>query len=113
MLDREFARNQVRRLSGLRSFPIEPEAIGELIESLRSAPTEDHAASFVARWLRSNIDAPRPAEVYASFEPSVAARDSSLRSEYACKECSDTGFVVVERGGSTGAEPCPRCRARV
>jgi hypothetical protein len=108
--NREFARQQIRRLSGLAFFPQEPEAIGELIDALLTAPNETAAADFVRDWLRVEVECPKPAHIHTAFNPPSVAPFKSV-AEYACAACSDTGWNIVERAGAEYAQPCV-CRKR-
>ena len=110
MLERDFVREQVRRLSGLSFFPSELEALGEIINALREAPDEGAAKQFVTDWLRSNPEAPKPAEIYSHFDGAKPPAPLEVRKDPECSICGDTGWEIVHRGGLTGARKCS-CRA--
>lgn len=106
MLDRDFARAQVLRLSGLVRFPQHIEAVTELVSAIQTAPTEDAARAFIGDWLHTQTDTPTPCDIYQTFKPVGDVPLFEPRLEYKCKACSDTGFVPVERGGVSAVAPC-------
>jgi hypothetical protein len=96
-------------MAGLRYFPETPEAVSELIDAMATAPNADAAAQFTTRWLGANESVPTPAEIRGEFFAGAQLAEFKPVVEYRCAECSDTGFVIVERGGVSGARRC-ECR---
>jgi hypothetical protein len=105
----DFVFRQVIRMAGLDGFPQVKEAANELVTALLTAPSEPAAEQFVSEWIRANVRAPRPAEIYATFDPPGAIPEIRAATGYRCEVCSDSGFEVIERNGLSGARPC-KCR---
>src|SRR4051794_40281684 len=109
----EFVYGLVLRLEGLRFFPQSAEARAELVRTLMLAPTKDAAESFVTNWLRTQVFAQTPSDIYRMFgaDPDEERLYTGYR-EPACSKCGDTGYEVVIRGGLSGARECV-CRRKL
>jgi hypothetical protein len=123
MIDREFARSQVLRLAGLRRFPNQKEAVGELIDVLQAADTQDLAKQAIDEIHHDAKQCPMPSElrhVIRNLEAPIREAREKRRGmgKAPCPYCEDIGWVYthviraisgVETGRYTGVELC-RCR---
>lgn len=105
-MNREFAKGQVRRMGQLKGFPKEiPEAASELVDALTTAPTEEIAKDVISSFMdgaTSETPCPFPSDIRGA----VTARLDEFRYDPECpRKCRD-GWIIVERGGLSGAERC-------
>lgn len=112
MIPQKFAKKQALRLAGMQGFPREfPEAIGELVKALESAPAEELAEKTVSTVLDSAMSdtrCPMPAELKAILH----SLQDDFRPDPNCTKCDGNGAVYVELpGGETGTVKCS-CWAR-
>lgn len=115
MIEEAYARQQIRRLSGLSFFPTDPIAVKEMVVALRDVANDEAAArTTIDGMLAACTECPKPAEIRRAVHASVtaAAKDYTVPGPTRC-ECGDSGFKrkVVERGGQKYdfAVPC-ECR---
>lgn len=109
-IKREFAKHQITRMGQLNGFPKDfPAAVAELVDALLTAPTEEIAKDVVSSFMEganAETRCPFPSDIRGA----VTARLEEFRPDPACPKCQD-GWIIVERGGMSGAEKCD-CWAR-
>lgn len=104
MIDEVYARQQIRRLSGLSFFPVDPVAAKEMVVALRDvAKDEAMALAVIDDLLATATECPKPADIRRAVHSKGAAKekDYAVPNPTECLVCSDTGFKleVVERNG--------------
>lgn len=110
-MEREAARKQIMRMGQMNRFPKEiPESVGELVDALMTAPTEEIAKAIVSDYMASataDTLCPMPSAIRADVE----SRLDPKRPDPDCLKCHGIGQIIVERNGTTGASGCD-CWAR-
>jgi hypothetical protein len=107
MISRDFAKRQIGRLESLAFFPRRAEGIAELIDTLvECARSEPHAKHVITRLLDSP-ECPTPADIRRIAWDLIESQAEEQRAR--CPICHGVGYVIVERGCYTGADPCS-CR---
>ncbi len=110
-MDRDFARKQIFRMAQLGGFPEKyVEAVGELIDALMTAPSEEMARAVISSVMESatgETRCPFPADIRSS----ITARLEPFRPDPLCAKCGGIGDVVVQRGEFSGSYRCS-CWAR-
>lgn len=105
MLDLKDIKKQVARLSGLSFPPITPEGWTELGKVLqRRCLTMDHVERVIGRWLETEENVPKPAQLgsLASDVPADPAMDRPILPD-PCEACEPEGlWRLVERLGMDG-----------
>jgi hypothetical protein len=102
MIDKETARKQAKRFSGLEFFPQTAEALAELISALQVADTEEIAKSFTDDWIGGETSCPKPSQVRIG----IYDRNELVRvNRKKCPSCGGSGvvttwFLVTYRGNS-------------
>lgn len=103
MTSEKYAKEQIKRLSGLNFFPTEPAAVKELVTVISGAETERVASELICAVLDEFTECPKPAElrkfVYDRYErdhpepnPETAWRDQNRgKPNYWCKDCRGWG----------------------
>ena len=109
MIERHVATQQVERFSGLDWYPREGPAVKELVKAMQTAPSEAAAEYITNELVRDARECPKPADLYRLIGIEKEKRDSLSKN---CPTCHGTGFIIVERGGLTGAKDC-ECRKAV
>lgn len=105
--NREFAKRQLRRMSGLDGFPQEPEAAEELLKAMMTFPIERDAEEFVTDWIARNPVCPKPSNLRRTTGPEQREWVPSwAEKKPQCPTCSGTGWRIVERNGMSGAQRC-------
>ena len=116
---------QALRLQTTNYFPRDPDEasryLTEISRALALAPDEIVVVAAMNDVLERCSSRPAPADVFDAIQRAKAPEEPSPYYEtpeswktgkYACRECQDTGWKIVERGGYSGAAPCA-CRAPV
>lgn len=88
----EDAMKQVARLSARKGFQnLPPEAVPELVETLRSCCRDaQHAEAVITTWNRTNEWVPQPSELW-----SLSQEFPEPRREFAaCQRCTGSGFMT-------------------
>lgn len=115
MINRDFAKKQIARMGQFRGFPKEfPEAIGELIDVLAKAETEELAKETIARFMESaNSETlcPFPADIRSALADVTNEKLGEIRPDPNCHKCKGIGDIIINRGGMTAAKHCD-CWAR-
>ena len=110
MIERAKARSQVKRLSMLLGFPRDSEdAMTDLIDAVQCAATDKQAEDCIAAFLDTS-----EADSRCPLAPALRRwiydhQDASKQRVAGCPHCKGTGYLIVERGGLTGAKDC-ECR---
>ena len=115
MIEREFAAQQVARLSGLVGFPADLTPQAELVSALTQAPDERTARKAIDEWLSEERYAPTPADITALLRRLQFGETMYTQWEPVldpCPRCSGTGWEPVEMGdGYSGVRRCA-CRRK-
>ena len=109
MISDKFAASQIARCADLRRAAAPTDAgLLELVKALQEAATsETEAKAIIDHYIRENVWAPTPADLYA-IRRMFAAREGPKPE---CDTCYGTGFTPGESaGGSIVAVRCQSCR---
>lgn len=127
MIEESYARQQIRRLSGLSFFPTDPVAVKEMVVALRDVAKDEAAArATVDELLAAATECPKPAEIRRAVHARGAAdaKDYNKPQPTKCGKCDDSGFKrkTFERDGEKydfavpcacrGSKPVERAAAR-
>lgn len=98
MIDKDFAKKQLNRLSGLDGFPREKEATHELLLAIQSAETQEMAAQVIDGYVRSieTAPCPKPSDIRRSIWDRIDRQSSQLSSRRHCQQCYGSGFKRVQ-----------------
>jgi len=115
-MDRElFAKKQISRMGQLKGFPKEfPEAVGELIDALMTAPSEEIARDVITSFVEdadAETPCPFPKQIRSAALDLLTAREGEILADPLCPKCGGIGEIVVFRGGLSGSSRCD-CFAR-
>lgn len=91
MIDRDFAKKQAKRFSGLDFFPNDASGFGEIVTAIEhAASSEQSCRDYVDQWLAYNTQCPKPATIRAA----LVERAAALRKDRArCKLCDGNTFI--------------------
>jgi hypothetical protein len=76
-----------------------------LIKAMQSAPSMEAAEAFVAGWIKSEHDCPKPVDIYDHFNPRPGEYLGAPQNT-GCPLCGGSGWRIVERKGISGAKRC-------
>ncbi len=110
-MTRQFAQDQIARLAGTQGFldltRDFPAAISELINALLRATSEDHARAAIDAVIREAHFCPTSSDIRLAIEGTRPHRAlPPLKREYDCPLCSDSGWIVTDRGLYTAVSKC-------
>jgi len=106
----------VRRLSGLNYYPPDDEAVALLIKAMQNAPSVAAGEAFVEHWTLTlrNRECPKPGDICDHFKPKPSTGEYlGAPRNTGCPICGGSGWLIVERNGSSGAKKCQCLRAAV
>ncbi len=110
MIERHVAQAHVERFSGLDWYPRDGAALRELVTAMQTAKNEVIAEVVTTNWIAESREAPKPADLRRLIYQEI----ERFEAEYPpapCGKCQGTGYIIVERGGLSGAKDC-ECRAK-
>jgi hypothetical protein len=109
-MDRPFAKKQILRMAQMNRFPVQAEPMGELVDALLTAPSEEMAVDVIFCIMR-DADGNTPCPMGSDLRRLILERLEPVSTDPDCKACGGCGFVFTERGGMTGTKNC-LCWAR-
>jgi len=106
----------VNRFKVLPKFPRSPEGVLELVRALQTAKNNVVAEHWAEHWLRSEIRAPLPSDIYSMFDSPGKLSPVTMNAVrlpsgdwappvYKCNLCEDTGWYIT-RGGKMPDVDC-------
>lgn len=105
-MDKTFAKKQIMRMAQMFRFPkSDPEALGELIDAIMTAPTDGIAKGVVDAIMEeatSDTICPMPAEI----KREILKLQGDFWPDPGCQSCHGVGDIVIERGGLSGSSKC-------
>jgi hypothetical protein len=105
-MDRNFAKKQILRMGQMFRFPAQVEALGELVDALLTAESEETARAVVSSFLEdATQDTPCPmaSQIRGAVLERIRAEFGEVRPDPECPKCKGVGFPLSERGAG------PRC----
>lgn len=115
-MERDFARKQIARMAQMNRFPkTEIEALGELIDALMTAPSDEMARAIITGVLEdANSDTPCPtgSDIRKAILDRLRVELGEILPDPDCQLCNGIGFPIIERNGSSGAGDKCKCWAR-
>src|ERR1700722_7212389 len=107
-MERDFARRQILRMAQMGGFPEKyVEAVGELIDALLTAPSEEIARDAITSFVESadsETRCPFPKDIRAAVQSIVRERLGDFLPDPECPKCFGIGDIIVERRGLTGSK---------
>lgn len=92
MIEKDTAKQQIRRLSGLDKFPTTSDAITELVLAIQVAEMDSIAIRFIDEWLHTETEAPKPSHMRIMLYDLNQAIKTKRKQ---CKLCDGSGVVTV------------------
>lgn len=112
-MDRLFAKKQILRMAQMNRFPkTEVEALGELVDALMTAPSEDIARAVITEDFLEEATGDTFCPMPAEIKSKILARLEDFRKDPDCPKCDDSGHLIFyDKEGLSYAERCT-CWAR-
>lgn len=116
MIDRNFAREQVRRLAGIPAPPPSTqEAMADIVDALESsARSESHAKRIISAIVESPGEPPRWPTI-ATIRAIAWELLTDAEKKSTCRGCDGSGYIhrvrFVHGVPYDASEPCSACRA--
>lgn len=105
---RKFLLEQANRFKFCNFFPgredDRAQYLAEIAAALGRATSEDIVTSVVSEWLENFSERPTPADIHRMVSRYVAGVESFPDPN--CERCGGEGWIIVERGGLSGADRC-------
>lgn len=97
MIEEKFAKDQIRRMSGLDGFPKDTKAVHELVCALMVCTKDSQAIQLISDILGEAQRAPAPAVIrtmaYERQESERALKLVPVKRAAHCPECRDIGYI--------------------
>ena len=116
-MERDFARKQIFRMAQLGGFPEKyVEAVGELIDALMKAPTEEYARDVITSFVEDadgETRCPFPKDIRYAINRLLDAREGEIQADPCCPMCKGIGEILVDYpDGSSASRGRCTCFAR-
>ncbi len=95
-ISRSFAKQQIKRLTGIPFFPLSDTAVSELVDAVQQAPSETIAAKAISAFVDDSTATsrcPTAGDIKRAVQASAAERPRMTR----CSVCGNSGFITVWR----------------